>query len=99
MSHLRPNLLFAWVGMADLKGPREDPEDGLGPIAQAVEKLVFDEIHLLANLPEEGVRVYAAWLRGKTRAKVVIHDTPLTGPTKFGEIYEQAAGVLDKVTT
>ncbi|MBN1827043.1 MAG: sigma 54-interacting transcriptional regulator [Candidatus Eisenbacteria bacterium] len=88
------DLLFAWVGMADLKGPLEDSEAGSGPIAQAVLWRDFDEVHLLGNLPEESTAVYAAWLRGKARGKVIVHEALLSGPTRFGEIYERASAVV-----
>ena len=95
---MKKNLLFAWIGMADLKGPREDEKDGPGPIAQAVDKLPFDEIHLLNNVVEIGARVFAAWLRGRTSAEVIVHEAKLTGPTRFGEIYEAATEIISEVT-
>ncbi|MFH1679999.1 MAG: AAA family ATPase, partial [Candidatus Eisenbacteria bacterium] len=90
-------ILFAWIGHADLRGPLEEKEKGAGPIAQALAALSFDEAHLLHDMQAAEARDYAAWLRKRTDAWVVLHHAPLSSPVHFGEIHEAAVRVVSGV--
>ncbi len=83
-------VLLAWLGRTDLRAPTEGALVGLGPIAQALGALPFDEIFLLSDYAEELVTPYLSWLKGRTKVPLEVIPERLTGPTNFGEIYEAA---------
>jgi hypothetical protein len=51
-------ILVAWIGYIDLKAVDTDSPSGSGPIAQAVDSLPFNEIHLLNNFHEKQIVRY-----------------------------------------
>lgn len=63
---------------------------GLGPIAQAIRVLSFDQVVLLNNFPETAVKPYLLWLQGIKKVSVSSRQITLTSPTDFAEIYEAA---------
>ena len=51
-------VLLCWIGTTDLRASQGE-DVGEGPIAQAVEKRGFDEVHLITNyLPDDRVPSY-----------------------------------------
>ena len=89
-------VLLCWVGTTDLRASQGD-DVGEGPIAQAVEKLGFDEVFLISDYlkPEGRVRVaaYVEWAKKRTPTPYQLHEEELSSPTHFGEIYEAAVRV------
>jgi DNA-binding NtrC family response regulator len=83
-------VLVSWVGRTDLRAPNEAAVVGLGPIAQALAALPFDEAYLLSDYPEAETTPYLAWLHGRTKVKLHVLAERLTGPTNFGDIYQAA---------
>ena len=81
--------LFAWIGLADLRGT--DAEGvSKGPILAAAQSLPLDAIQLISDHPEETGHRYSDWLTQQTTATISMTQADLTGPTEFGEIYEAA---------
>ena len=86
--------LIAWIGNTDLRASRGESRDGAGPIANAVTKREFDEIHLLSDHKAADSKSFVKWLKEETGAQAKVWPVVLTGPTRFDEIYEGAIGVL-----
>ncbi|MEW6489800.1 MAG: hypothetical protein AB1578_18065 [Thermodesulfobacteriota bacterium] len=84
------DVLVCWLGNTDLKAAQGDPAAGLGPIGRAVAARPFGAVHLLSDYPKSRFAPYAAWLRTQTSAPIRVRAEPLSGPTRFGEIYEAA---------
>ncbi len=86
-------VLLCWIGATDLRASQGD-DVGEGPIAQAVEKLGFDEVFLISNYlkPEDRVRVaaYVEWAKKRSSTPYQLYEEELSRPTHFGEIYEAA---------
>lgn len=89
-------ILICWIGFTDLKASAGKEDVGLGPIAQAVTSLSFNEIHLISDRPESEDTAYIKWLNSKCASKIILHKTELSSPTHFGEIYESAVKVLEE---
>lgn len=87
-------ILICWIGFTDLKASAGVADVGIGPIAQAVTSLNFDEIVLISDQSDEDNSNYAKWLQLKTSAPIILKKVRLTAPTHFGDIYEAATGVV-----
>lgn len=89
-------VLLCWIGATDLRASQGD-DVGEGPIAQAVEKLGFDEVFLISNYlkPKDRVRVaaYVEWAKKRSSTPYQLYEEKLSSPTHFGEIYEAAVRV------
>jgi DNA-binding NtrC family response regulator len=90
-------VLVAWIGHTDLRAAEGIPEAGVGPIAQAVASRPFDEVVLLSDHPAEFTSRYVEWLKRHGGRDVNATSVALSSPTEFGEIYEQAAQVTERV--
>lgn len=90
-------VLITWVGNTDLKAVERTEEVGVGPIAQALDGRSFDEVLLVSDYARKAVEPYVAWLRGRTQASIAVRYEKLSGPTKFGEIYEAAVRACESV--
>ncbi|MAX38582.1 MAG: AAA family ATPase [Gimesia sp.] len=86
--------LIAWIGNTDLRASRGESRDGAGPIANAVTKREFDELHLLSDHKAADSKSFMKWLKKETGTQAKVWPVELTGPTRFDEIYEGAIGVL-----
>lgn len=86
------DVLFAWIGMTDLKASRGDPN--LGPIAQAVLARKPAQIVLLNNYEAEEGRGYVKWLTQRTEAKAIVRNEELPSPTDYGAIYGAVSRTL-----
>ena len=93
----RSTVLVAWIGATDLRAPTEESAVGVGPIAQGVAARTFDDVVLLSNYAKSDVGPYVKWLTTRTRSPIKVEHRRLSGPTEFGEIYEAAVVVLDRV--
>lgn len=95
------NILIAWVGISDLKGPEKSGTGDLGPIAQALAARSFDQVVLLEFFDkldhQKLLPGYIAWLRERTPARIVERRETLRGPTDFGGIYEAARRACQEV--
>jgi transcriptional regulator with PAS, ATPase and Fis domain len=89
-------ILISWLGRTDLRAVTEGEIVGLGPIAQAVRALYFDQILLLNNFPESEVTPYLRWLQSIKPVPVAFRQIKLTSPTDFAEIYEAATEAVQK---
>jgi DNA-binding NtrC family response regulator len=89
-------ILISWIGRTDLRAVKEGEIVGLGPIAQAVRALSFDQVVLLNNFPETEVKPYLLWLQGIKKVSVSSRQITLTSPTDFAEIYQAAADTVQK---
>jgi transcriptional regulator with PAS, ATPase and Fis domain len=83
-------VLVSWVGMTDLRAPTETAEIGIGPIAQAMESIQFDEAILISDHPKTEAQQYLGWLEHRTTTKIITIFEKLSSPTHFGEIYKAA---------
>nr|MBC8360796.1 sigma-54-dependent Fis family transcriptional regulator [Candidatus Desulfatibia profunda] len=88
------NILVCWIGFTDLRAVTESETIGLGPIAQAAKSKHFDEIVLISDRPKDEMDSYVCWLQGFTQSEIFLKTEPLSGPTRFGEIYEAAVRVV-----
>ena len=83
-------VLLCWIGTTDLRASQGD-DVGEGPIAQAVEKLGFDEVFLISNyLSDDRVTAYVEWAKKRSSTPYRLYEEELSSPTHFGEIYEAA---------
>ncbi|MBC7962131.1 MAG: sigma-54-dependent Fis family transcriptional regulator [Steroidobacteraceae bacterium] len=87
-------VLISWIGRTDLRAIEESATIGLGPIAQAIGNISFDQIALIGDYPKNEVDNYLRWLSGIKKVPTSIHQTTLTSPTNFGEIYETAVKTI-----
>ncbi len=90
-------ILISWVGATDLRAPKESETTGVGPIAQALEARQFDEAVLICDYPQKKTALYIGWLKKRCASKIHINYVTLSSPTHFGQIYEAATGVIDKL--
>ena len=91
------SILTTWIGMTDLRAAEGVADAGLGPIAQAVDGLAFNEVHLLSDFAPERSAAYSAWLADRTASAITVHPVTLSSPTAFGEIHEAVVDALDRV--
>lgn len=89
-------ILFSWIGLTDLRAPKEPEEVGLGPIGQAVTECAYSELVLVSDLAGERGIEYSQWLKSKSSVNIILYETPLSSPTCFGEIYEAAVDVVER---
>ena len=86
-------VLLCWIGTTDLRASQGD-DVGEGPIAQAVEKLGFDEVFLISNyLSDDRVAAYVEWAKKRSSTPYRLYEERLSSPTHFGEIYEAAVRI------
>ncbi|PNU18525.1 AAA family ATPase [Geothermobacter hydrogeniphilus] len=91
-------ILFAWVGMNDIKAAREDKDDNLGPIARVVSEIAYQRLVLLNNYgKEEKVPDYVAWLQKKCSMMIDLVDIDLASPIDFAAIYVAAKKQVERV--
>src|SRR6266480_7467379 len=90
-------VLVAWIGHTDLRAAEGAPEAGVGPIAQAVASRPLDHVVLLSDHPAEPTSRYVEWLKRQGAADVLVTSVGLSSPTQFGEIYQHAVQVTERV--
>jgi len=91
-------ILFAWVGMHDIKASRDDNPDNLGPIARVALEGEYKRLVLLNNYGEdENVPSYIEWLKERTTARIDLVPASLPSPIDFAAIYVAAKNQVEKV--
>jgi len=90
-------ILASWIGFTDIRASKGSETDGLGPIGQAVGARTFDEICLISDLPVDEAGHFVHWLGSLTQTPIVLRPEKLSGPTRFGEIYEAAVRVVSDI--
>ncbi|MDD5286035.1 MAG: sigma-54 factor interaction domain-containing protein, partial [Desulfuromonadaceae bacterium] len=90
-------ILLAWIGRTDLKSGLNKGQDGLGPIANALDARAFDHAFFINNYPANEVTPYTDWLKSRSHIPISLHSVELTSPTNFGEIYHAAVEVIEQV--
>ncbi len=94
-----PDLLLTWIGTKDLEAATAGTSaTDLGPVAQALAEIEFDEVHILSDYSKEKTAPYESWIKGRTKASVSVHPVRLPGPTRHREIYEAVLATCAKVT-
>lgn len=88
---------MAWIGRTDLKSGLNNGQDGLGPIANALDARTFDHAFFINNYPANEVTPYIDWLKSRSRVPLSLRSVELTSPTNFGEIYHEAVEVIEQV--
>lgn len=92
------NILFTWIGATDLGAIKEPQRFGLGPIAQAVKEMVWDEVILLCDYSKAKGKHYQKWLQKTCQLKEVsLHFVSLSNPTDYTDIYLSASNVLQDI--
>jgi DNA-binding NtrC family response regulator len=94
---MEQSVLFAWVGMTDLKACRGELGKALGPIGQALQDRTFTQVVLLSDHDEATEKAYIKWLNKLSSASIHKYHIKLSSPTNFGEIYEAALSTLNNV--
>lgn len=94
-------ILVAWLGNNDLKAAGllggASVENELGPIAEGLQTMEFDELHLLCDQSKENTAVYVSWLNTVNSIKTKAHIVSLSTPIHFGEIYQALDDCLSKL--
>ncbi|GHU11767.1 hypothetical protein FACS1894185_5540 [Betaproteobacteria bacterium] len=90
-------ILLAWLGNTDLRASESSDSDEQGPILGALKALDFGALHLLSDHSTQKTRAYAKWLTDQVAVSVTPHQTKLTSPTSFEEIFRAAVGLIDEV--
>jgi len=88
--------LFAWIGNTDLRAAEGVSGAGVGPIAQALAKDQYAEVHLLNDHAASACKAYCRWLRAQSDTELVIHTAKLDSPTDFRQIFERASVLLQR---
>jgi len=96
-------ILLSWLGITDLKAAsqisyRSDEGIGEGPILGALNKLSFDELHILHDQEKPKVDAYIAWLSEYTKIKVIPIKCSLRSPVDFGDIHHAMDSHLEQLT-
>lgn len=86
------NILFSWVGTADLKGAAEQPPSG--PLRQVLVAGHYDHLYLLHNQPESEVATYIAHLSEFYTGTITARPASLTSPIHFADIYHAMNAAL-----
>ncbi|MFK5927187.1 MAG: sigma-54 dependent transcriptional regulator [Desulfuromusa sp.] len=90
-------ILFAWIGLTDLRAAKGEEKAGDGPIAQVVMTNNYTKVILLDNYGSEGDGAgYIAWLKKKASAEIDRHEVDLASPIDFAAIYLIAEEVVRK---
>lgn len=91
------DTLVSWIGRTDLRAASGNENAGLGPIAQAASAHPYEAIHLLSDFDVADAKNFGKWLASQVSSKIHLHPAKLASPTHFGEIYQQAVALLDKL--
>ena len=90
--------LFAWIGKTDIDVASNNRKPGSAPIAHVLIKRKFDKVVLLSDHGTTINNKFVKWLNKSISISVEVHNTRLTSPTNFNEIYEFASKAALKVT-
>ena len=93
-------ILITWLGDADTANfnkSNTEPQLHLGPVAQALKELSFEQIHLLTSRPHHVVNGYVSWLKKSYGKSLVHHPIELSDPTEYRRIYLSVTAIIDKI--
>ena len=79
-------VLFAWIGITDLRARQGVSDAGLGPIGQAVALNTYETSVLLSDHSKKDTESYRNWVQGKTSSPVECVKAELSGPMHFGRL-------------
>ena len=88
------SLLVCWLGNTDLRASQSSTAGELGPIASALKSMPFDALHLISDHSQEISKAYVSWLSATAGVCVHLHETSLSSPTHYEEIYRASDEVL-----
>jgi len=88
-------ILFAWIGMTDLKASRGEMGTSLGPTGQALEKRSFSHLVLISDHAAEIENSYISWVKSKFAIPITKSHVKLTSPTRYDEIYPAAKQAVE----
>lgn len=100
ISYILPDMkriLFAWIGMTDLRAAEGDDKSTPGPIGSVVDDRIYDRIDLISNLEVDKNSFYLSWLGCRTKTPIKLHKVSLTTPTNYGEIYKGVVNVIEGI--
>lgn len=91
-------ILLCWLGNNDLKAagllPKDQSDRSVGPIAEALQNMSFDQLHLLCNQKGEAIEGYQKWLGERNDIEILSKDISLSSPIHFGDIYSAVDSYL-----
>lgn len=90
-------ILISWIGQTDLNSIKKKGAEGTGPIAQACTSKTYSEIVLLSGYSHQDNKLFVNWLKPQTESHVRVHETKLTSPTNYAEIYSAASFVAETI--
>lgn len=82
-------VLFAWIGLTDLRASTGDSTAEGGPIAEAMRTGRFERLVLLCDRPKNEGDSYVRWLAKETGARVSLRLAPLGSPANYEHIYRR----------
>ncbi len=88
------NVLFSWVGNADLNGAKTTELSG--PIVSITSADEYDAIYLVIDKPQEEVDFFVGKIKEIFKGKVHTNQISLTSPIHFTETYEAFDAVMHK---
>jgi len=91
-------VLVSWIGGHDLKSMNTVGVER-GPVISTLAEHSFDQIELLYNYPENEVKPYLKWLQKECPSNVNASYKKLSSPIHFGDIYQAAEALLDKLVS
>ena len=90
-------ILFAWIGLTDLRAARGEEKSGDGPIAQVVTLNSYAKVVLLDNYGNDGGGAgYVDWLKKKTSTEIDRRKVDLSSPIDFAAIYRIVEEIVRK---
>ncbi len=91
-------ILFAWLGITDLKASMGQlPHAGTGPIMGALKARPFASLHILSDHSDQKTQSYVRWLKERVQLPVAVHSVKLASPVNFEEIFPAADRVIKEV--
>lgn len=98
---MKKRILISWLGNNDLKaaGVFEglNSDESIGPIAEALKYLSFDELHVLCDQPKAAAEKFVLWLSRVSEIAVSTHTCALSSPIDFGDIYQELDRCLSQL--
>lgn len=88
-------ILISWIGLTDLRSMQENGADGIGPVAQACLYDTYPETILFSNYSPQENKAFIEWLQQQTTTNIKFHQTDLTSPTNYAEIYSAVSSVIE----
>ncbi len=97
---LKPSVLMAWIGDADIGAANKNDTVRPGPIGQALNERNFTHAFLWSSRKEGEAEKYKEWLIHQDFSKDItidLYPQKLTSPTEFKEIYECTKQTIETI--